>query len=121
MMRGHVNNKLEPKLKIRLYASTGRSIKVEALVDTGCTFSLIVEKSLVEYVLQLNYAMEADVKQVDGSISQHPVYEGQIDWQGALRNVKIVAMGDEAIIGMEMLRGFHWQMDVPPGGDLIIS
>lgn len=120
-MQGHVNNSLEPKLKIRLYASDGSSIDVEALIDTGCTFPLVVEKTLVEHVLRLNHVMDADVRQADGSSTLHPVYRGRIEWKGALREVNAVAMGNEVIIGMAMLRSCHWQMNVTPGGDLIIS
>lgn len=77
--------------------------KIEAIVDTGFTASLLLPLSTITE-LGLQKVGSAKYGMADGNIAKTEVFVGEIKWLGIPRRVEIIAATSELpLVGMELL------------------
>ena len=120
MHYGVVNEYLEPVISLNVLGTGNASLVVDFIIDTGCTEEIILPQQIIA---QLNLIRGADVTVTlaDGTSNRHARYPAQIEWHGQLREIAVVSMGAEPLVGMELLRGSNLSVDAVPGGPVTIT
>lgn len=120
MMRGAVNARCEAVLRLAIQASDGSLTAISAIVDTGFTASLALPVATVQ-ALGLVRQSGGSATLADGSVSQFEIFAGNVEWNGQWRRVLVSAVGNEALVGMRLLRGHDLRIHVAPGGVVEIA
>lgn len=120
MIRGVVNARLEATIRLRLQASDGSELDVEAVIDSGFTGSFTLPATVIA---TLGLARQSGGRAVlaDGSIQQVDIYAAEVFWDGNRRSVLVMEVGGEALVGMRMLAGHQVRFEVAPGGAVEIT
>jgi clan AA aspartic protease len=82
----------ETRVQFEIYGPEGKSIKLEALVDTAATFTKVPESVAVKLGLKAQY--EAEVELGDGRILKRRLALAEVEIEGVRRPV-LVAIGGE--------------------------
>jgi clan AA aspartic protease len=120
MMRGTVNARLEATLRLKLRGDSGTEADVEFLIDTGFDSTLVLPKIIADALGLLSLGTRF-ANLADGSLQITEVYVGHVQWNGVFRRINIICLGDEALIGTEMLRGHELRIEVKSGGMVEIN
>ena len=104
MMSGTITN-LRPHLDLFIKGEDGQGV-FEFTLDTGYegTFTLSVAHCVV---LKLPWLRKQRSFLADGSSLQLDVYLLTVVWDGEERDVEILAVGQEPLLGATMLKGYE--------------
>jgi clan AA aspartic protease len=120
MMRGRVNSRLEAILHLSVFGPTGLQRGIEALIDTGCTSSLVLPVDMIA-ALGLIRRSGGTALLADGSIRHFDTYGAEVEWNGMRKGVVVSAIGNEALVGMMLLADQRLVVDVIDGGQVEIQ
>lgn len=120
MHQGAVNQNLEPCVNLTVFGSSGATLELEFVIDTGCTEELILPQNIIN---RLNLVRGDDIPLTlgDGMTDDYSTYAARIEWHGLRRNVAVTSVGSEPLVGMRLLRGSNLSVDATPGGAVTIS
>lgn len=103
-----------PVLPIRVSAPAGGAgVGLVALVDTGADLS-VIPKSAAE-ALALPVVSTTRVQGVIGIAQSTRVFAAAIEVAGTTHLVELVGLGDEAILGRDLMNFFVLKLDGPRG------
>lgn len=98
----------------------GQDVVIDALVDTGYNGVLLLPKAVVASLglplRRITSALLADGARV--SLQSH---EGRILWDGRERVVRVLAGGNQPLLGLALLTGYNLSLDVVDGGPVRIT
>ncbi len=94
--------------------------RIEAVLDTGFTGHLLPPPSVVSE-LSLPRIGSSRPTLADGSIGLMSVHLAQVVWHGRERPVRVLASEGGSLIDMALLHGSRLEMDVVPGGEVVIE
>jgi clan AA aspartic protease len=97
----------------------GRVLEIDATVDTGFSGSLSLPQEMVVGLGLLPYGTMRGVL-ADGSESFFPVYNAVIFWHGQPRLIYVSVVESDPLLGMGMLHGSEFSMQVIDGGEVAI-
>ena len=120
MIRGAVNARLEPVVRLRVGGPAGVEADVDAVIDTGFTSSLTLSPT-VATALGLVRQSGGNAVLADGSLRSFHVYAAEVEWGGVWRPVLVWVVGDEVLLGMGMLAGHQLRVEAVPGGVVEIT
>ena len=88
-----------------------RSQQITAIVDTGFDGAICLPISFA-VALGLELVGWEFVQYADGRIARELLFRGTVRFQDSVREVNIsLTEGDEALVGLEMLRGYKMVLD----------
>ena len=121
MHYGTVSESLEARVSLAVRNEIGVSETVEFTIDTGFSGEI----ALPQYVIdRLNLTREDDdatITLADGTIRVLAIYTGWIEWHGQDRDVIVVTLGVEPLLGMSVISGSNLSVDATPGGPVTIA
>lgn len=120
MIRGVVNSRCEAVVQIRLQGPSGIEVDVAAIIDSGFTASVALPPATVSS-LGLVRQSGGSARLADGSVRQFEIYGANVEWDGHWRPVLVSAVGDEMLVGMQLLRRHQLRVEVVPGGVVEIA
>ena len=120
MIRGIVNERLEPTVAVEVSNGDGAWQTVEAVLDTGFSGELTISQDLIES-LGLDYASEIQMVLADGEDTTVYAYQGFVNWFGQTRRAEIIASEGVPLLGMSLLNGCKITMRVRAGGEALIE
>ena len=120
MIEGAVNAALQAVVSLPLRGPTGRALEVEAVVDTGFDRFLTLPLRVVKE-LDLAFAGVNRVQLADGSEAALDSYAVTVRWDGRPRRVLAYVSDATPLIGMSMLAGHQFCVDVGGGGRVVIE
>lgn len=120
MIEGAVNAALQAVVSLPLRGPTGRALEVEAVVDTGFDRFLTLPLRVVK-ALDLAFAGVNRVQLADGSEAALDSYAVTVRWDGRPRRVLAYVSDATPLIGMSMLAGHQFCVDVGGGGRVVIE
>lgn len=122
MQFGAVDDALDARIILTVMGDDGASEPVNFLIDTGFYGELTLSWDIVQR-RSLRRSDDADVSLTlaGGSISDANVYVARIIWHGRIRDVQVVHLDTDPLIGMSLLRGSNLNVDAVPGGAVVIS
>lgn len=110
----------EPVLVLAVLAADGRRFEVETVVDTGFDGELALPSELVQR-LGHPYLGSTAATLANGSVVRLDYHEGRLLWHGRERAVAVLASGGDPLVGVGLLRGSPLQIDVVPGGSVVVE
>jgi clan AA aspartic protease len=100
--------------------SSGRSVEVEAVLDTGFTGHLTLAPEIVAQ-LGLPLLGSRNTVLADGSRVALDVHRAEVFWDGRRRPVQALVAGGEALAGMSLLWGHRLILSATEGGEVIVT
>ena len=119
MIHGQVRDR-QPMVPVRFVLPHQPDILLEFAVDTGFTGFLKLPAAAVA-AMQLPYAYHAAVTLADESEIQAPVHAATILWEGAEREVAVLAVGRSPVLGTSLLDQFELSALFREGGPVTVD
>lgn len=107
-MTGTITN-FRPQVRLHVKGAGGQGI-IEFTVDTGYQGTLTLSEADC-IALQLPLIRTTTFQLADGTVLSRNVYRLTVEWDGRERNVEILALGDEPLLGATMLDGYKLCLD----------
>jgi clan AA aspartic protease len=102
-------------LPVTFFVDGQPGITIQFVVDTGFTEYLSLPVEAVRSLkLPLIYDMKAGL--ADGSTRIVDIYNAMILWNGIERVVPVLALGNRALLGVGLLKGYEFCAQVIEGG-----
>ena len=120
MINGKVTTTLEATIDIEVSGPSPPPQQTEAVIDTGFNGYLTLPSHLVS-LLNLPLAGSRYATLGDGSVVSLDAYYATISWHGQNRKVLVLEGDGAALVGMSLLRGSRFSMDVVADGDVAIE
>jgi clan AA aspartic protease len=109
----------EPLIRLTIRGARGHQQDVEALVDSGFTGWLTLPPAVIA-ALQLRWQSSGRGLLADGSPSSFDGYRANVVWDGRVRTVFVDEFDTTPLVGMAMLRGYEYKMQVRARGKVTI-
>ena len=104
MVKGHINDNLEIKVKLSILSRDSTETEVEAIVDTGFTGDMCLSESLVESV-ELDYVGTKSFELANGKIEEKEVFLGKIIFDDARQETLfIISESEDTLLGANLLK-----------------
>lgn len=120
MIHGSVTPEREAVIPLVVRGSTDREIAVEVVIDTGFTDFLTLPPALVT-ALDLPFAATTLATLADGSSVVLEYYNATVVWDGAPREILVLAVESGPLVGMAMLLGYALYIEVEDGRAVTIT
>jgi clan AA aspartic protease len=102
-----------------VFLGDGRSVMIEAVVDTGFTGTLSLPPDLIAS-LGMRWASRGEGILADGSPCEFDVFRTRTEWHGRARPVFVNRLDGDPLIGMALLQGHELKMQVKARGRVTI-
>lgn len=120
MISGTINQDLEALVQIEVLGPTGKSLTVDALLDTGFNgYLTLTPKEVV--AIGLLWTRRDQGTLADGSIQLFDVYQANVVWNGGYRAIEVQSVNAEHLLGMSLLLGHDVLLRVAVGGPVTIA
>ena len=120
MISGRVSPELDPMVTIEFGNGNGSFQSLEVVVDTGFSGELALPSELIQS-LGLEYIDDVSVALADRQARPVPAYDGVVSWNGRHRDVMVLDMGSEPLLGMSLLLDSRLTVSCRPNGPVIIE
>ncbi|HSS49196.1 MAG TPA: clan AA aspartic protease [Thermoanaerobaculia bacterium] len=119
VLNGKVNSRLEAVVRLLVRGSEDRVLELEAVVDTGFSGFLSLPHG---EIAGLGLVPRGEVLGIlaDGTEGSFPVYRGIVLWHGQPLVATITVLENTPLLGMSLLHGSEFAMQVVEGGEVII-
>ena len=99
MIGGRVTEFLEAVIPLTVIGCGNLRVEIDVVIDTGFRRATLA----------------------DGSVVALPVYLGNVEWHGEVREVLVIGAAGGALAGMSLLNGSRIVLDVVANGDVSIA
>ena len=120
MIQGVVNAAYEAIITIPLQGSEGRTLEIEAVVDTGYSGFLTLPPGLVDE-LGLPFAYMGQAFLANDAEVDFDVHYVTVLWDGQRRDIEADATGSTPLVGMLLLDKHDLNIEVESGGCVVIQ
>jgi clan AA aspartic protease len=110
----------EALIRLSIRGFRGREQEIDAVVDSGYTGWLTLPPAVIT-ALQLRWESFGRGVLADGSVSTFDVYQAKVAWDGRLRRVFVDEFDATPLVGMSLLRGYEYKMQVRARGKVTIK
>jgi len=110
----------EARIGLTVKGPRKRRRSIEAIIDPGYSASLTLPPALIG-ALGLRWQTMDTARLADGSGCIFSVFEAEVLWDGAVREILVDEADSEPVIGMQMLKGYELKMQVCPRGKVTIK
>jgi clan AA aspartic protease len=110
----------QPLIRLTIHGFHGRRQEIEAVVDTGYTGWLTLPPTAIA-ALNLRWRSFGRGILADGSTSLFDVYQANVLWDGRVRPVFVDEFDATPLVGMALLRGYEYKMQVRARGKVTIK
>jgi clan AA aspartic protease len=117
---GRVTAEREATIELTVYDKHGREHTIRAVVDTGYDGWLTLTEAVTAH-LGLPWRRRGRGWLADGSETVFDIHDGRIDWDGETLNIPIDVTNSCPLVGMSLLEGFEFNMQVCTGGEVHIT
>ena len=120
MIRGVLNDRLEPIFAVEISNGDGAFQPVDALLDTGFSESLTLPPDEVAR-LGLKYVSRVQLNLAGDQEIEGAVYAGFVKWFDQEREINVIAAEGQPLLGMTLLAGCKITIRARPGGEALIE
>lgn len=110
----------EPLIRLTVRGFRGLQQEIEAVVDSGYTGWLTLPPAVIT-ALNLRWQTFGRGILADGSVNTFDVYQARVVWDGRLRRVFVGELDATPLVGMALLRGYEYKMQVRARGRVTIK
>jgi clan AA aspartic protease len=120
LIEGEVTSAREAIIVVGVTGRTGKTLKVQAAIDTGFNGWLTLPSALVTE-LALAQAGTANVVLGDATAVTARMFRAVVDWDGHPRNVTVLQSAAPSVVGMSLLYGTLVTLHVVDGGRVTVD
>lgn len=120
MITGAITSNREAVISIVVRHSESQEMQVEAVIDTGFNGFLTLPRQLIAD-LALPLAGTTQAALGDGSATLLDVFEATVLWDKQERDVVVLEVEGEVLVGMSILSGYRVTLEVEDGGAVTIE
>ena len=120
MTRGNVISARKPLLPITILDSTGNQHDLLVTLDTGFTSQLALPGNYLRRSV-LTTDVYIDSRPATGEVIRIPTGRATLIWQGRRRNVTVMQLDSEPLLGMEFLWNHRITIDAITNGPVTVS
>ena len=120
MISGRVSAELDPMVTIEFGNGKNSFQSVKVVVDTGFSGELALPSELIQ-TLGLEYIDDVTVALADQRARPVRAYDGVVSWQGRSRDVMVLDMGSEPLLGMALLLDNRLTVSCRLNGPVVIE
>ncbi|MCG8583780.1 MAG: clan AA aspartic protease [Pirellulales bacterium] len=113
-MKGKIDQ-LEARIELTIAGHNNESVSLACVIDTGFTGSLTLSQTII-HELDLPLVGKRQVMLGDGSIANLSVYNAKVMWHGSWKNVLVLGVDGDTLLGISLLMGSRIALDVIDGG-----
>jgi clan AA aspartic protease len=113
-MIGIVTPDFEPIIRLRISGDTD-DLELDFLVDTGFNGFLALPLSVTEQ-LNLKPVGFTTLTLADGAMRQTPTYLATAFWDEVSRDIRVLAIGDRPVLGLQLLKNHVLHIEIRDGG-----
>ncbi len=106
--------------EVFVYGRSSMRARVQAVIDTGFSEFLTLPPHAIR-ALGLRPEYEESLVLANGQTTKLVVYAASIDWDGHMREVKVLESDGDPLIGMKMLRDHDIHIRAVPDGPVSIE
>src|SRR5213596_3264457 len=110
----------EALIRLTIRGYRGRKQEIEAVVDSGYTGWLTLPPAVIA-ALNLRWRSFGRGILADGSVSLFDVYQAKVEWDGRVRSTFVDEFDATPLVGMALLRGCEFKMQVRARGKVTIK
>lgn len=110
---------LEPTLTLAVSGADLAAVEINFAIDTGFTEVMTLPLDIIEE-LNLRFNKELPFTLADGTQYSGTVYTAWVQWHDQVREIEVVNVDADPLIGMKLLAGSNLSSDAEPGGAVII-
>ena len=110
----------EALIRLTIRGFHGLQQEIEGVVDSGYTGWLTLPSTVIAS-LNLRWQTFGRGILADGSVSTFDVYQAKVMWDGRLRRVFVDEFDATPLVGMALLRGYEYKMQVRARGKVTIQ
>lgn len=110
----------QPVICLTVRGFRGREQEFQAVVDSGYTDWLTLPPALIA-ALKLRWRTLGRGILADGSVRSFDVYQAQVVWDGRARPVFVDEFDATPLVGMALLPGYEYRMQVRARGKITIK
>ena len=122
MQYGIVNDALEGWITLTVLGADGAGERHEFFIDTGFYGELSLSQEVIDRLnLPASDRREVVLTLAGGSTRKSNLYEAGIFWHGRIREVNVVSLETDHLVGMGLLSGSNLSVDAVPGGAVVIA
>jgi clan AA aspartic protease len=110
----------EALIRLTVRGFRGREQEIVAVVDSGYTGWLTLPPAAIA-ALHLRWQTFGRGVLADGSVSSFDVYQANVVWDDRRRSVFVDEFDSPPLVGMALLRGYEYRMQVRARGEVTIK
>jgi clan AA aspartic protease len=120
VIRGQIGANGEPRSNLKIRDASGHTFQFNAVVDTGFNGAISLPPSLLQ---SLGFTSDAEGTAflVDGTSISYDIYPVELEWDGIGQRMSIWALGDEPLVGCDLLRGYELRVEFAAPGAVDIQ
>jgi clan AA aspartic protease len=120
MIRGRVNQRLEPVVNVSTLDDYDVTHSFEFILDTGFSGHFTLPPDVIDQ-LGLSYSGQRAVAMADGFVHNVDVHTARVLWHGNWRPVFVIRLDSFPLLGMRSLLGSILSMNVFAGGSVAVD
>lgn len=93
---------------------------VAFVVDTGYTGYLAVPETILRAIGAATQGTRY-IGLADGSFRRGTIYTVTVEWEDEEREIEVIALNDEPLLGVAMMRSLRLLVEVTNGGDVLLE
>jgi predicted aspartyl protease len=120
MIRGQVNQRIEAVIPLLAIDSSNQIVPIDAAIDSGFNGELTLASTHLARLGLVRAGLDV-VQLADGTMLQQLVYAARLNWDGAIRNVNVILIESNPLVGLKLLGGYRLTIDIIVGGPVTIE
>ena len=120
MHSGMLSSDLEPTLTLAVSGSDLAAVEIDFAIDTGFTEVMTLPPDIIDE-LNLQFNKELPFTLADGTSYSGTVYTAWVQWHDRVREIEVVSVDADPLVGMRLLAGSNLSIDAELGGTVTIT
>lgn len=112
MISGFVSSRRQPTARLVVRGPQGQEQTVEALLDTGYNGTLVLPSVVVRALNLPKRRTPVQISLGNDSVVVVETSDGRVLWDGIERPIRVISMGDQAVVGLALLYGYRLCIEV---------
>ena len=117
---GVVHDATLPTLTLGVSGEHSATVEVDFAIDTGFTEVMTLPPDIIDE-LNLQFNKEISLTLADGAAYSGVAYTGWVRWHDDIKEVEVISVDADPLVGMKLLAGSNLIIDVESGGTVTIT
>ena len=109
-----------PMLTLAVSGENSATVEVDFAIDTGFTEVMTLPPDIIDE-LNLQFNKEISLTLADGAVYSGAAYTGWVRWHDSVREIEVISVDADPLVGMRLLAGSNLSIDAEPGGTVTIT